>query len=215
MGAPVRFSTTMSSLGRGRQRTTSHIYVALTLALNAGVRDAELRGLTWAQIKFAKGYLVVGKARQRPGEGRTIPPNSSPNSLEKCPQERQGDGEVARQPAHAHHGSCGKRCGRSDHHGHRRPCSKRMPRHYSHIRMEAKRTALESIVKKQTSGAADHGEDSRSMDGAKSVGYPHRTQGYRNGRGEKSEPKVDCSESIAIVPGFDLGYPQKSTIGYF
>jgi hypothetical protein len=88
--------------------------------------------------------------------------------------------------------------------------SKRMLRHYSHIRMEAKRTALESIVKKQTNGTADQMEDSRSANGAKSVGYPHRAQGYRNGRGEKSEPKVDCSESIAIVPGFDVGYPQKS-----
>jgi len=76
--------------------------------------------------------------------------------------------------------------------------------------MEAKRTALESIVKKQTNGTADQVEDSRSANGAKSVGYPHRPQGYRNGRGEKSEPKVDCSESNAIVPGFDVGYPQKS-----
>ena len=31
-------------------------------------------------------------------------------------------GEVARQPAHAYHGSGGKRCRRSDHHGHRWPC---------------------------------------------------------------------------------------------
>jgi hypothetical protein len=87
--------------------------------------------------------------------------------------------------------------------------SKRMLRHYSHIRMEAKRTALESIVKKQTSGAADRAED------AKSVGYPHRAHGYRNGRGEKSEPKVDCSESIAIVPDFDVGTHKNPTIGYF
>ena len=42
-----------------------HIYLALTLALNAGVRDAELRGLTWAQILFAKGYLVVGPKQDR------------------------------------------------------------------------------------------------------------------------------------------------------
>jgi hypothetical protein len=43
--------------------------------------------------------------------------------------------------------------------------SKRMLRHYSHIRMKAKRTALESIVKNQTSGVADQAEDSRSIDG--------------------------------------------------
>ena len=38
--------------------------------------------------------------------------------------------------------------------------SKRMLRYYSHIRMEAKRTALESIVKKQTNGSADQTENS-------------------------------------------------------
>jgi hypothetical protein len=53
--------------------------------------------------------------------------------------------------------------------------SKRMLRHYSHIRMEAKRTALESIVKKQPSGIAHQAEDSRSIDGAKSVGYPQKS----------------------------------------
>jgi hypothetical protein len=91
--------------------------------------------------------------------------------------------------------------------------SKRVLRHYSHIRMEAKRTALESIVKKQTNGGADQTEDSRSTDRAKGVGYPHRAHGYRNGRVVKSESKSDCSESIAIVQGFDVGYPQKSPRG--
>ncbi len=38
-----------------------------------GGRDAELRGLTWDQIKFEKGYLVVGRSKTEGGEGRTIP----------------------------------------------------------------------------------------------------------------------------------------------
>ncbi len=88
--------------------------------------------------------------------------------------------------------------------------SKRMLRHYSHIRMEAMRTALESIVKKQTNGLAGQTEDSRTADGTKSVGYPHPAQAYRNGRGVKSEPKLDCPESPTITQDFKGEYPQKS-----
>ena len=43
------------------------------LALNAGIRDAELKNLTWAQMDLAKGYLTVGKSKTEAGEGRTIP----------------------------------------------------------------------------------------------------------------------------------------------
>ena len=49
--------------------------------------------------------------------------------------------------------------------------SERMLRHYSHIRMEAKRWALESIVKKQTNGVERQTEVSRPADEAKTVGY--------------------------------------------
>lgn len=86
--------------------------------------------------------------------------------------------------------------------------SKRMLRH-SHIRMEAKRTALESIVKKQTNGA-DQTEDSPSTDRAKGVGYPHRAHGYRNGGLVKSESNSDCPESPTITQHFEGQYPQKS-----
>ena len=71
--------------------------------------------------------------------------------------------------------------------------SKRMLRHYSHIRMEAKRTALESIVKKQTNGAAEQSDDSRTTDGSRSLGHPHRDKGYRNGRVVKSDYDEDKS----------------------
>ena len=53
-----------------------HIYPALTLALNAGMRDAEMKTLTWAQINFEKRYLAVGRSKTEAGEGRTIPLNS-------------------------------------------------------------------------------------------------------------------------------------------
>ena len=61
--------------------------------------------------------------------------------------------------------------------------------------LEAKRTALESIVKKVTNGVAGQTEDSRSAVGAKTVGYPHEALGYRNGRGEKADYVLDCPES--------------------
>ena len=46
------------------------------LALNSGMRDAEMKTLTWAQINFEKRYLAVGQSKTEAGEGRTIPLNS-------------------------------------------------------------------------------------------------------------------------------------------
>ena len=230
-----------------------HIYLALTLALNAGVRDAELRGLTWEQIKFAKGYLVVGQSKTEAGEGRTIPLNSSllPVLREYAvwykekfgatrpewyvfPFGRPRPSDPTRpittfKTAWKNVRRNAKVTGRwhdnrhtlitdlaesgagdqtiMDIAGH---VSKRMLRHYSHIRMEAKRTALESIVKKQTSGGAAQTEGSRSSDDAKSVGYPHRAQGFRIGRAVKLPSKANCAESLTITQHFEGEYPQKS-----
>ena len=52
------------------------ILPALILALNAGMRDGEIRRTTWAQIDFAKSILTVGKSKTAAGQGRTIPLNS-------------------------------------------------------------------------------------------------------------------------------------------
>jgi integrase len=51
------------------------ILPALALAFNAGLRDAEIRNLTWSQIDFERRYLTVGKSKTEAGEGRTIPLN--------------------------------------------------------------------------------------------------------------------------------------------
>jgi integrase len=59
-----------------RKSGSPAINAALTLALNAGMRDAEIRNLTWAQVDFEKQFLTVGKAKTEAGEGRTIPLNS-------------------------------------------------------------------------------------------------------------------------------------------
>jgi len=53
------------------------IYPALCLALNAGMRDAEIRNLTWGRVDLGKRFLVVGKSKSAAGQGRTIPLNSS------------------------------------------------------------------------------------------------------------------------------------------
>jgi integrase len=52
-----------------------HIYMAFMLARNAGMRDAEIRTLTWGQINLASRFLAVGRAKTEAGEGRTIPFN--------------------------------------------------------------------------------------------------------------------------------------------
>jgi integrase len=52
------------------------IYPALMLALNTGMRDAEIRGLQWGRMDLVKAYLTVGDSKTEAGEGRTIPLNS-------------------------------------------------------------------------------------------------------------------------------------------
>ncbi len=52
------------------------ILPALTLALNAGMRDGEIKRTQWSQIDFSKALLTVGKSKTEAGEGRTIPLNS-------------------------------------------------------------------------------------------------------------------------------------------
>jgi len=59
-----------------RKSGSPAIYPALVLALNAGMRDAEIRTLTWAQVDFEKEFLTVGRSKTEAGEGRTIPLNS-------------------------------------------------------------------------------------------------------------------------------------------
>jgi integrase len=64
-------------LQEARKARSPHIYLASTLALNAWMRDAEIKTLTWTQINFAKEFLAVGRSKTEGGEGRTIPLNSA------------------------------------------------------------------------------------------------------------------------------------------
>jgi integrase len=53
-----------------------HIRFALSLALNVGMRDSEMRSLKWKQIDLGKNIVTVGKSKTDAGEGRRIPINS-------------------------------------------------------------------------------------------------------------------------------------------
>jgi integrase len=62
-------------LEAARARQSPVIYPALMLALHAGVRDAENRGLQWRQIDLGDAMLTIGDSKSEAGEGRTIPLN--------------------------------------------------------------------------------------------------------------------------------------------
>jgi hypothetical protein len=97
--------------------------------------------------------------------------------------------------------------------------SKQMLKHYSHIRMEAKRHALESIVTKRPE-TVESGQEGQAD------GYPQKSpHGLQNGRKPANKKQVaaksenaseakntegDCSESPTNTQHFDVGYPQKS-----
>jgi integrase len=178
-------------LGEARKARSPHIFPALSLALNAGMRDAEIKTLTWGQIDFAKKYLAVGRSKTEAGEGRTIPLNSTLlevfSEYGEWYREKFGKPEpewyvfpfgkpspsdptrpvTTLKTAWNNVRTNAKVKGRwhdnrhtlitdlaesgagdqtiMDIAGH---VSRQMLKHYSHIRMEAKRTALESIVKK-------------------------------------------------------------------
>jgi len=168
------------------------IYPALMLALNAGMRDAEIRGLQWERMDLTRAILTVGDSKTEAGEGRTIPLNSAlleaMIEYNKWYERRFGAVrpewyvfafgkpwphdptrpmvtlKTSWNNVRAKTGVKGRwhdnrhtlitdlaESGAPDETirdiaGH---VSKQMLKHYSHIRMEAKRRALESIVTKE------------------------------------------------------------------
>jgi integrase len=182
-----------------------HIYPAIMLALNAGIRDAELKQLTWGQINLKRSYLTVGESKTEAGEGRTIPLNSSlaktMNEYAEWYKERFAATEpgwyvfpfgkprpsdptkpvTTLKTAWNNVRKKAKVTGRWHDHRHTMitdlaesgagdqtimdiagHVSKSMLKHYSHIRMEAKRDALESIVKRNPVKKAGSGSPKRS-----------------------------------------------------
>ena len=62
-------------LAQAKRRRSPSIYPALFLGLDAGMRDAEIRGLQWGRVDLERALVTVGKAKTEAGEGRTIPLN--------------------------------------------------------------------------------------------------------------------------------------------
>jgi integrase len=60
----------------GAESRSPLILHALTLALNAGMRDGDIKQTKWSQVDFAKAILTVGRSKTAGGQGRTIPLNS-------------------------------------------------------------------------------------------------------------------------------------------
>ena len=234
-----------------------HIYLALTLALNAGMRDAEIRSLSWTQINFAKRFLAVGRSKTEGGEGRTIPLNSdlfailtdyvewyelkygkiqpewyvfpfgSPQPTD--PKRHVTTLKTVWNTIRAKAGVKGRwhdnrhtlitelaESGAGDQTimdiaGH---VSKQMLKHYSHIRMEAKRTALEAIVRKPNgTSESEQGSPQKSPQWPQSGGQMP-TNGHTQSRTESpispQKAKSECSELPVFTRDFEGGYPQKS-----
>ena len=216
-------------LERAAEARSPHIYLALALALNAGMRDGEIRRLTWAQINFGKKYLAVGRAKTPGGTGRTIPLNSNlfaafsdysewykhkfgaiqeewyvfpfgkpqPTDPTRHVTSLKTAWRMVREKAkvkgrfHDNRHTLITELAESgagdqtimDIAGH---VSKQMLKHYSHIRMEAKRQALESLVKKPVDARTDDIVEDRS-------GSPVIAQHFEGGYPQKS-PQSDVFE---------------------
>ncbi len=65
-------------LAEAKASRSPAMYPALMLALHAGMRDAEIRGLQWERVDLQDAVLTVGDSKTEAGEGRTIPLNSEP-----------------------------------------------------------------------------------------------------------------------------------------
>jgi integrase len=240
-------------LAEAAKARSPHIYPALTLALNAGMRDAEIRTLTWGQIHFDKRYLAVGRSKTEAGEGRTIPLNSEllPVLREYLVWYKERFGAATpewyvfpfgkptpRDPTkpvttlktawnnirrnarvtgrwHDNRHTLVTDLAESgagdetimDIAGH---VSKRMLRHYSHIRMEAKRRALESILTTRAPAEPANGNGNAQLKAEQIVGYPQNGNGCNEVRVEREGASAVSSELPVVAQGFCGQYPQKS-----
>jgi integrase len=67
---------TESLAAKAKSSQSPHMYPAFMLARNGGLRDTEIKTLTWGQINFVANTVQVGRAKSEAGEGRIVPLNS-------------------------------------------------------------------------------------------------------------------------------------------
>lgn len=58
-----------------RSSRSRGLYTAVVIALNTGMREAEIRTLRWNQVNFDDRTITVGKSKTAAGTGRPIPMN--------------------------------------------------------------------------------------------------------------------------------------------
>ncbi len=195
-------------LEEARSGRSPATYPALMLALNAGMRNGEIRNLQWSQIDLKRRFLTVGRSKTEAGEGRTIPLNPAlllalethtdwytlrfgriepdwylfpfgrANHLDPTrpittlktgwlnARDRAGVKGRLHDSRHtlitelAESGASDQTI--MDIAGH---VSRQMLKHYSHIRMQAKRDALDAVWKKQEE--ADKSKEAETAKGTK------------------------------------------------
>lgn len=75
VGKPYSVAEIDRLMELAEQSKSPHLRFGLQLALNSGMRHAEICGLTWAQIDFEKKELRVGESKSDASTGRPIPLN--------------------------------------------------------------------------------------------------------------------------------------------
>jgi integrase len=67
---------TDSLTAKARKSRSPHMFLAFMFARNGGLRDTEIKTLTWGQINMDAKTVQVGRAKSEAGEGRIVPLNS-------------------------------------------------------------------------------------------------------------------------------------------
>jgi integrase len=67
---------TESLAAKAKSSQSPHMYPAFMLARNGGLRDTEIKTLTWGRINLGAKTVQVGRAKSEAGEGRIVPLNS-------------------------------------------------------------------------------------------------------------------------------------------
>ena len=243
------------------------IYPILMLALETGMRNAEIRHLRWEQVNLKKQFLVVRKSKTEGGEGRTIPlspdllkalerhalwyearfgriepalylfPSGKANHLDPTKpvttiktswrNVRRKAGVKGRLHDSRHtlvtelaESGAGDQTIK-DIAGHVSP---QMLKHYSHIRMKAKREALEAVWRKQGEEQKERKEESEAQNANQQGSPPEslpstdKTQsdvGPQQRQTPKIDPKPraaeqDCSPQRSETQDFEGASLQKS-----
>jgi hypothetical protein len=236
------------------------------LALETGMRNAEIRHLRWEQVNLKKQFLVVRISKTEGGEGRTIPlspdllkalerhalwyearfgriepelylfPSGKANHLDPTKpvttintswrNVRRKAGVKGRLHDSRHtlvtelaESGAGDQTIK-DIAGHVSP---QMLKHYSHIRMKAKREALEAVWRKQGEEQKERKEESEAQNANQQGPAPEsltadKTQsdvGRQQGQAPKTDPKSgaaaqDCSPQRSETQDFEGASLQKS-----